>query len=223
MPCGPPKPRKAVLETVCVFIRREWISASLQRVGVVGVEHRAVGDGAGQIGRIAAARRLVEADAADAAVAVEADVVVDAEIVALAGHLHVVVAVEPELCGPAGLRRGERRDGRDQRRLALLAAEAAAHAAHLHRDGVVGQAEHLGDGVLDLGRVLGGGMDQHVAVLAGDGVGDLAFEVEMVLPADMQRAGDAVRGGGERGVRVAEPHLVRRQRGRHRRRARPPP
>ena len=72
----------------------------------------------------------------------------------------------------------------DQRRLALLAAEAAAHAPHLDGDGVVGKAEHLGDGVLDLARMLRRGMDQHVARLAGDGVGDLTFEVEMVLAAD---------------------------------------
>ena len=28
MPCGPPKPRKAVLETVLVFSRREWMRSA---------------------------------------------------------------------------------------------------------------------------------------------------------------------------------------------------
>ena len=59
-------------------------------------------------------------------------------------------------------------------------------------DGIVRQAEHLGDGVLDLGRMLRRGMDKHVAALARNGIGDLSFEVEMVLPADMHRAGDPV-------------------------------
>ena len=120
----------------------------------------------------------------------EADVVVDAEVVALAGHDHVVVAVEPHLARPPGLPRAERGERRPLRRLALLAAEAAAHAPHLDGDRVVVEAEHMGDDVLHLGRVLGRGMDEHVAVLAGDGERDLAFEVEMLLPADAELAGD---------------------------------
>ena len=41
--------------------------------------------------------------------------------------------------------------------------------------------------------MLGRGMDQHVAVLAGDGERDLAFEVEMLLAADPELAGDLPR------------------------------
>ena len=51
-----------------------------------------------------------------------------------------------------------------------------------------GTFEHVGDEVLHLARMLGRGMDQHVAVLAGDGERHLAFEIEMLLPADAQLA-----------------------------------
>ena len=65
----------------------------------------------------------IELDALDAAVVVEADIVVDAEIVPLAGQDHVVVAVEPQLHRPPGLLRQQRRDDGDQRGLRFLAAE----------------------------------------------------------------------------------------------------
>ena len=71
--------------------------------------------------------------AAHAPSRIEADRPVDAEIVALAGHHHVVVAVEPELARPAGGVRRERGEHGPLRRLAFLAAEAAAHAPHLAR------------------------------------------------------------------------------------------
>ena len=51
-----------------------------------------------------------------------------------------------------------------------------------------GTPSMLGDDVLHLARVLGRGVDEHVAVLARDGERDLALEIEMLLPADAQRA-----------------------------------
>ena len=53
--------------------------------------------------------------------------------------------------------------------LRFLAAEAAAQAAQLHGDGGVGHAERRRDEVLDLARVLGRGMHEHFAALAGKG------------------------------------------------------
>ena len=50
----------------------------------------------------------------------------------------------------------------------------------------VRHVQHLRDEVLHLARMLGRGMDQHVAVLARDGERHLAFEIEMLLPADAQ-------------------------------------
>ncbi len=97
MPCGPPKPRKAVLETVCVLQRCERICGVVEVIGIVGMKHGAVGDGATEIGGKSGARRMHEIHAADAARLVEADLPVDDEIMALAGHDHVVIAVEAEL------------------------------------------------------------------------------------------------------------------------------
>ena len=74
--------------------------------------------------------------ALDPAVAVEADIIVDREIVALAGHDHVVVAVGADLGRAAGLGRDQRAGGGKSGGLGLLAAERAAHAADL--DGDVG-------------------------------------------------------------------------------------
>ena len=56
----------------------------------------------------------------------------------------------------------------------------------------------MGDLVLDLGRVLRRGMDEHVAILERQCEGDLAFEVEMLLPADLHPAFDDVRGFRQR-------------------------
>ena len=153
------------------------------------MEHGAVDDAERQVLGIAAARRQRHVDRAQAALAREAGDVVDAEIVALAGHGHVVVAVEPHLARPAGLPCRQRGQRRPLRRLALLAAEAAAHAPHLDGDGVVVEAEDMGDDVLHLARVLGRGMHEHVAVLAGDGQRHLALQVEMLLAAEAELAG----------------------------------
>jgi hypothetical protein len=95
-----------------------------------------------------------------------------------------------------------RRKGAEQVHLAFLAAEPAAHAAHVHRHRVRGNAQHMGHHVLGLAGVLGGGMNQHLVVLAGNGKGDMPFEIHVVLPADPHPARDPVRGRGKccRGV-----------------------
>src|SRR4029079_16124806 len=123
----------------------------------------------------------------------EADRVIDPEVVALAGHDDVVVAVEPHLARPPSLVRRQGRQRRPLRRLALLAAEASAHAPDFDRHRVLALAEDMRDDVLDLGRVLRRGMDEHVAVLAGYREGDLALEVKMFLAADAQFADQLLR------------------------------
>ena len=87
----------------------------------------------GEILRVAAARRESHVDGAENAVLAEAGMVVDPHVVTFARHDHVVVAVEAHLARPAGLVGAECGERRPLRRLALLAAEAAAHAAHLAR------------------------------------------------------------------------------------------
>ena len=124
-------------------------------------------------------------DGEDAAVVVEADLVVVEEVVALAGRDHVVVAVGADLHRAVP---------------SFLAATAATAAKRfgwvslppkpppMRRTMMVtafdGHAEDVRDHVLHLARVLGRGVDGDVVVLAGDGEGDHALEVEVVLAAD---------------------------------------
>ena len=175
------------------------------------MEQRAVGDGAGQVGREAAARREHEVDAVDVAVPVEADLVVDDEIMPLAGRDHVVVAVGPDLDGAAMLLRCDRGQCGELVALRLLAAEAAAHAADLDRDGIRGNAKRMRHHVLDFARMLCRGVDRDVMVFARHGQGDLAFEVEMVLPAEVHPALDALRGFLDRRLGVAAGKRQRRR------------
>ena len=107
------------------------------------MEHRPVGDRARQIRRVPAARGLVELYAGDPALVIEADPIVDAKIVALAGHHHVVIAVEAKLGWAACFRGGESRDGGEQRRLAFLAAKTAAHPADFHGHRMVSRPSTL--------------------------------------------------------------------------------
>ena len=182
-----------------------------QPVGVVEVADGARHHRAGKVGRIAGARDHRQLGAEDAAVVVEADLVLVVEAVAPAGDHEVVVAVEPQLDGPVQLPRRDRRDAREEGRLRLLAAEAAAHAPALDLDVMRLQAEALRDQVLHLARVLSRAVDKHAAVLARHGVGDLAFEIELLLAADIERVGDPVRRGVDRGARVAAGEMHRWQ------------
>src|SRR6202521_5531409 len=105
-----------------------------QEVSIVGMEHRAVHDATAEVGGTSAARGELKIDAIDDAAGVEADRPVDPKIMPLAGHHHVVVAVETQLAWPARRVRGERGDRGPLCRLGFLAAEAAAHAAYLASD-----------------------------------------------------------------------------------------
>ncbi|VDC25549.1 hypothetical protein PARPLA_02019 [Rhodobacteraceae bacterium THAF1] len=126
-----------------------------QVVGIVCVQHRAVGDGDRQVLAPAAAGELFEGDALHPASVIESHIVSDAEVVAFAGDDHVVVAVVTHFCGATGLR-GDQCAGDGQGvALAFLATEPAAHAPHLDPHGVHRYAQRMRDLVLDLGRVLG--------------------------------------------------------------------
>ena len=125
------------------------------------------------------------------------DLVIGPEIVPFAGHHHVVVTIEPHLAGTAGDPRGERGERRPLRRLCLLAAEGSAHAPRFDGDGRLRQLQHFRDDGLNFARMLGGRMHED-RVFARDGQCDLAFEIEMVLAADPERAGQAVRSRRER-------------------------
>ena len=172
-------------------------------IAVVGVEERTVGDRTGEIGRKTAARREDGVDRLDAALVVEADLVVDVEVMTLAGRSHVVVPVGTDLDGATVFLGGQRRHGCKHVCLRFLAAEGAAHAAHVDCHGVGRHAEHLADHVLGFARMLGRGIDRDLVVLAGNGKGDMALEIEVVLAADAHLAFDDVLRLGKAGGDIA--------------------
>ena len=112
---------------------------------------------------------------------------------ALAGHDHVVITIKAAFGRPAGDVGCECSKCCPLRGLAFLAAKGAAHAAALAGDERVRHAQHLGDDVLHLGWMLGRGNDGHRRAFLWQRHGDLAFEVEMFLPADKEALLDLVR------------------------------
>ena len=114
------------------------------------------------------------------------------EAVALARHRHVLGAVEPQPDGTAGERGAERGDRREAVRLHLLAAERAAHPQTLHGDLVARQAQHVRDDLLRLARVLGAGLDEHLPVLVDQGERRVRFQVEVLLPGELELAREHV-------------------------------
>ncbi len=174
-----------------------------QVIRVVGVEHGAVDDRVRQVRRTAAVARQLQLDAVQAPAVVEADVVFDIEGVALAGHQHVFDARQTHLGRLPGKARDHRTQARRAGGLSLLAAETAAHAAHVDDDLVHRHVEHFGHQLLHLGGVLRGAVDDHAAVFGGHHRGNLGFQVEVFLAADMQRALDAMLRGRQRRCRIA--------------------
>ena len=130
---------------------------------------------------------------------------------ALAGRAHVVLARQAQLHRSPRLPGEHGGNAGDDGRLALLAAERAAHAPNLDRDGVKRQAEKVRDAVLDFGRMLGRAPHVHVAAFAGGGERDLPFEIEVVLPAAAQFAGQAMRRACECRLDLAAHHELRRR------------
>ena len=167
------------------------------------MEEGAVGDRAGEVGRIAAACRIIGLHRMNAAVVIEAHIVIDEEVVTLSGCGHVLVAVGPELDGALQFLGGDGGECGKLVALRFLAAETAAHPPHLHGDRIGGNAQDMADHVLHFARMLGGRPDGDVVVLAGNGHGDMAFEVEMFLPADPHPAGEAARRKLQFGLSIA--------------------
>ena len=126
----------------------------------------------------------------NSAAVVEADLVVDHEVVPLAGRRHVIVTVRADFDRAAQTLCRDRRNGRELVRLRFLTPEAAAHPADFHRHRVRRHAKRMRHHMLHFARVLRGGIDRHVLILAGHGHGDMAFEIEMVLSADAHPAFD---------------------------------
>ena len=65
------------------------------------------------------------------------------------------------------------------------------------------QAEHVGDDLLGLRRVLGAALDEDLAVLVDQGQRGVGLQVEVLLAAELELAGEPVGRLGQPGVRVA--------------------
>jgi len=175
------------------------------------MEHGAIRDRGREIGRVAAIRRLLEDHRFDQAIPGKPDVVVDAKAMALAGQHHVDIAIEAELDGPSGFRRSQSGQARNTCSLGLLTAEPAAHSPDFHRHLVIENTECFRHQMLDFARMLGRAHDRHVSTLAGDGEGDLAFQIKMILPADPKSSRQAMRRRVDCSFRLAALHLMRRE------------
>ena len=182
----------------------------LQKVRVVGVEDGAVGHRAAEVGAEAAVHQLRDLQTQNPAAGIKADVVVVAERVALAGHHEVVVTVQAQLDRPPQFARGQRRPHGEVPGLRLFAAKAPAHAAADHAHRMQRNIQRMRHPVLHFAGVLGAAVDQPLPVFLRQGVGDLPFQVEVLLSADVQRSAQNVRSRSQGLRRIAPAHMYGR-------------
>ena len=130
---------------------------------------------------------------------------------ALAGDQKIIVPVQPQLDRAFELVGRHRRPHRHVAGLGLLAAKTATHAPAFHPHRVIGQAQGMSHPVLHLARVLGAAVDHPLALLLGQGVGHLAFQVKVFLAAHFQCAAELMRGNGQGGIGITSAHKHRWQ------------
>jgi hypothetical protein len=146
-----------------------------------------------EVGAVAGVGDQVDVGSQHAAFVVIADIPAVVEAVPAAGDEEVVVTVHAHLDGPLQLQRRNSGHAGEQRRLALLATKAAAHAPALHHHAMRRPAERMRHQLLHLARVLGGAMHQQAfAAFLRHGQADLALQVELLLPAQAPLALQAV-------------------------------
>ena len=180
-------------------------------ISIVAVKHRAIIYRARQIGRHTAARREHELDTLDPASSVETDVVINDEVMPLARHDHVVIAVEAQLAGPSRFVRHQSGNTGNQRRLAFFAAKGATHAAAFNDDIFRQFTDRRSHQVLHLTRMLRGAVQVEIAVLGGKSCRDLPLEIKLVLPANIEAALQAVFCISQRRLTVASRDRLARQ------------
>jgi hypothetical protein len=166
-------------------------------IGIVRMEHGAVANGIAQIGGIPAARKEFDIDTRDTAFGIEAGAIVDTEVMALAGHDHVFITVEPALCRPAGQMRRKCGKAGPLRGLAFLATKTATHAAAFGGHTGVRNVEHVSHAMLHLTRVLRRAMTIMQPFSSGKAKLDLPLQIEMFLSSDQEGFKQAVRGSGD--------------------------
>ena len=173
-----------------------------QVVRVVGMEHRPVNDGVGQVRRTAAVASQLQLNPMQAPVVIEADVVLDIEGVTLACHQHVFDPGQTHFGRLSGQHGDHRAQARRACRLRFLAAKSTAHAAHIDHDFVHRHAEYFRHQLLYFGGVLRRAIDNHAPVFGGHHRRDLGFQVKVFLPADVQMALQAMGRTGESAGRI---------------------
>jgi len=206
-PLRPPEPTEGCLGRL-IRLGDAAVHAHVRDpVRVVDVAEGPGQDGFGQVQAPAAVGRQSCVQRLEAAVAVEADAPAGVEAVPLAGHRHVLRAVEPEPDWPPGEQRPERGDGGIPVRLHLLAAEAAPHPQALDGDVVVLEAQDVSDDLLRLGRVLRAALDEDLSVLVHVGERAVGLEVEVLLPGELDLAAEDMRRGGQAGLDIPPLHV----------------
>ena len=127
-----------------------------QVVGVIGVQHGPVGHGVGKVQRPAALEEMLEDHRMQLAIRPKSRLVFDAQIMALAGDQHIIIAVIAHFGRAAELLRHHSTAYRQRVALRFLTAKATAHAAGFNPHGVEWHIKRLGHFMLNLSRVLGG-------------------------------------------------------------------
>ena len=139
----------SVRHRVRLRAQRGQLKAGVE-IGIVGVEHGAIVDRPAQVVAIAAAAGHGAFDARDPTGVIEADGIVDAEVVALAGEHEVVIPVEAEPDRATGALHPQRCDHGERGCLGFLAAKGAAHAADFDGDLSRTDPQRSGGKVLNL-------------------------------------------------------------------------
>ena len=121
---------------------------------------------------------------------------------ALAGDHHVVVAVDAQLDRLLQLERGQGRALAEDAGIALFAPKTAAHAAANHFHVIGGQVQGRCGLALVAIRVLGGHVQSELPVFARHSVGDVAFQVKLLLLSAVGLALQAVGRAGQSGAGV---------------------
>ena len=156
-----------------------------QQIGIIRMQHGPVGHRKRQVHRPTAAGIMGKIKRLDAAIRSITQIIVNPEIMPLAGDDHVIIAVITHLAGLAGQPGGNGTSDGQRVALGFLAAKPTPHPAHFGPDRVHRQANGLGDFVLNFSGILGRRLHMHLAILAGLGQSCLALQIEMLLPADL--------------------------------------
>ena len=172
------------------------VADQLQRrdvITVVDVQTRAVVHRTRIVGAVATSRHQRDVGAQDASLGVKAHLIVDPKIMALAGDGHVVIAVDAQLDGFFELVGGQCGALAEDAGVAFLAPKAPAHAAADHLHIVGGQIQSRSGLPLIAVRVLGRTIQGQLAIFTRHGVGDLAFQIKLLLLARAHTARHTVR------------------------------